>query len=218
MQDKKKKKLPDPIEKEISKEAYPLVEAFLSHLKEITIAVVCIIAVVLVYPGYKTYTNKRIENFKNKLKSILVIKDQKQKISKLEELLNKSPGNLKYGVRLELAKLYTETKDYKNAIVMWNDIEKNTKDKDLKVIATIAKAQCYALLNDYDKALSTISKVKDNETYKDIILMEMAKFAEASNKIEQALWAYKKLRAKLADDPNGIYYNYKIIKLESKLK
>lgn len=218
MQDKKEKKLPDPIEKEISKEAYPLVEAFLSHMKEIVIVVGCIIAVVIAYTGYKAYTHQKIENSKNELKTIFVLKDKKQKISKLRELLNRAPENLKYAIRMELAKLYTEIKDYKNAIIMWNDIEKDIEDKEIKVIATLAKAQCYALMNDYAKALNTISKIKDNKNYEKIILMEIAKFAEANNNVEQALWAYKKLKAASINDPNNIYYEYKIIELQSKLK
>lgn len=110
---KKQDKLSIPIEEEIAKEAMPIVEWIMSHLKEIIIGTLVIVLVAVSYSGYKVYTQHALNKAKKELGSILVLKDNNQKISKLNNMLGEAPSNIKQAIRLEMAKLYINTKQYK---------------------------------------------------------------------------------------------------------
>ncbi len=69
------------------------------------------------------------------------------------------------------------------------------------------------------EALKILDKLKDNDQYEQIVTMEIAKLAEDTDNINEALWAYKKLKLNVgANDPTGMFYQYKIAQLEQKLQ
>ncbi len=87
----------------------------MSHLKEIIIGTLVIVLVAVSYSGYKVYTQHALNKAKKELGSILVLKDNNQKISKLNNMLGEAPSNIKQAIRLEMAKLYINTKQYKKS-------------------------------------------------------------------------------------------------------
>ena len=219
MQDKKKNKLSIPIEEEIAKEAMPIVEKIISHLREIVIAVGVVVVIAAGYSGYKWYTQNKLNNIKKQLGSILLLKEDNEKISKLNKLLKEAPSQAKQAIRLHLAKLYIKTKQYDKAVSMFEKVAENSDDLNVKVIAKIGKANCFKLMGKKTEALKILVKLKDNQEYAQIVTMEIAKLAEDTQNINQALWAYKKLKSNLGvSDPNGLFYQYKIAQLEQELQ
>ncbi len=218
MQDKKDKRTNIPIENEISKEAYPLVEAFMSHLREISIIVGAIVLIAVFYSGYKIYKQKRLSNAKKEFKSILMQKDRKQEITKLNLFLTKAPEGIKDAIRFELITLYLKDKNYKNAQRIWEDIYKDTEDADIKFISRLGLAESLAMQQKYNHAIKILDSLKTQKEYNETIFTEIAKIAEAAKDYKQAIWAYKELTSISQDrDPNYMYYKYKIAQLEAKL-
>ncbi len=221
MQGKKNKKLlPEKLEKEIASEAYPLVEKFMEHAKEICIVTGVVLLVALGYSGYKFYTKKSIEDAKKQLQKIMVISDIKAKTQALENFLAKAPNPIKQSLRLDLISLYLTQKQYQKAEHMWQNIRKASGDDEgIKVVSTLGEANALCLENKCDQALSLFKDIKNNKNFEKIICMELAKIAEKDKKWKDALWAYEKLKAVSSPlDPNAVYYEYQIKRLKEKIK
>lgn len=102
---------------------------------------------------------------------------------------------------------------------MFKEIAKKSDDPDVKVIAQLGEANCLKLMGKKVEALKILDKLKDNDQYEQIVTMEIAKLAEDTDNINEALWAYKKLKLNVgANDPTGMFYQYKIAQLEQKLQ
>jgi predicted negative regulator of RcsB-dependent stress response len=148
-----------------------------------------------------------------------MIKSKNQKISKLKSFLLRAPSKLKQAIRFELALMYFENKDYENAKKIWNNIFKNTKDLDIKVISSLGKEKCLVFEGKYKESLKILNNLKKEKGYSQILWMEIAKVAEEAGNLREALWAYKELKSNTQDmDPNKIYYIYEIAQIEAKLK
>ncbi len=221
MQGKKNKKLlPEKLEREIASEAYPLVEKFMEHAREICFVAVAVLLVGLGYSGYKIYTKKSIENAKKHIEEIMTISDIASRTHALERFLPNAPKAIKQSLRFDLVSLYLSQKQYKRAEEMWQRIRKAAGDDEgIKVVSILGEANTLCLENKYDQALMLFRNIKNNKDYEKIICMELAKIAEKGKKWKDALWAYEKLKAASSPlDPNTVYYEYQIKKLKEKIK
>ncbi len=219
MQEQKEKKIPEQLEEEIAKEALPLIQFVMSHSKKIVTMIGAIVIVAASYSGYKLYTQHSIKKAQKELNAILSKETTSQKIQGLNRLLKTAPSKIKQGIRLELAKLYKDAKDYKNSLHMWEELKKNSDDENIKIVATIGEAECYHLMGNSINALKILSKIKDNKEYMETVTMEIAKLAEEAGNLRQALWAYKKLLSTLPpNDPTRMFYRYKIAEIENKME
>jgi DNA-binding SARP family transcriptional activator len=111
------------------------------------------------------------------------------------------------------------TKKYKEALKVWDDILNNTEDTNIKVIASIGKAESLAFQKKYVECLKILSSLKDRKEYSKILYLETARVAEESGDIKKAIWAYEELKSSTQSlmDPNEMFYDYKIIQLKEKL-
>ncbi len=220
MQGKKNKKiLPEKLEKEIASEAYPLVEKFMEHAKEISIVVGVVLFMAIIYSGYKFYTKRGIERARKEMERIMSIQDMTKRTHAMERFLSSAPSAIKQAIRFDLISLYLSQKKYNRACEMWKEINHSSKDKDIKVISILGEANCLCMEGRCDQALLLFNQIKNNSHYQKIICMELAKIAEKDKKWKDALWAYEKLKAISSPlDPNLTYYTYKIERLKEKIK
>lgn len=206
----------DHPEQGVKDEMHPLLRKITDNLKVIGIVIGAIVLVAASYSGFTFFKQRQIASAQNELGQILTQQEPGQAADALAEFLPQAPSSMRQGVRLEMARLSMEAKNYAQAQNAWQGLMDNAPPEDpLRTVAAFGLAKTQRLQDQPQKALQTLENIREDtdEAYRQFLLSELAATAEAAQKWQTAISAYKSLR----DSQNTRqkdFLNYKISQLE----
>ena len=205
------------IEEEVDETIHPFLEKILNNLKPIGITIAAIVLAAGLYSGYNFYHQSQQEKAANELGKILALKDNKARVGALEAFLKKTPEALKIGVQLELARVYMQNKDYKQAAQAFAKLAR-VADESLKPVAVLGQVKALELNKQYGQALEILEKNKQAipKEYSDQVAQRIAFLAEKVEDWTKALAAYEELKAN-AQGVETKFFDYKIQTLKKKV-
>ncbi|WP_457571620.1 tetratricopeptide repeat protein [Desulfovulcanus sp.] len=212
----KVKNIIQEIEEEVDETIHPFLEKILNNLKPIGITIAAIVLAAGLYSGYNFYQQSQQEKAANELGNILALKDNKAKANALEVFLKKAPEPLKIGVQLELARVYMQNKDYKQAAQTFGRLQE--VDEIFKPVAVLGQVKALELNKQYAQALEILEKNKQAfpKEYNDQVAQRIAFLAEKVEDWTKALAAYEELKANVQGGETK-FFDYKIQTLKKKV-
>ena len=130
--------------------------------------------------------------------------------------MKKAPEPLKIGVQLELARVYMQNKDYKQAAQTFGRLQE--VDEIFRPVAVLGQVKALELDKQYAQALEILEKNKQAipKEYSDQVAQRIAFLAEKVEDWPKALAAYEELKAN-AQGVETKFFDYKIQTLKKKV-
>jgi len=206
--DKKELKEPD----KFSKFGAVIFDILVKNRKRLVIFSITLAAFLAIGSIYYEYSKKRDNNASYAL--AVAMESLKATEGKLNpnseklylEVINKY-GNTFSGIsaKLELADLYYKEKEFEKAYDLYQEVNKNTGIKLLKVVSLINLAYIKELQNDYDTALTYFKEMLNYkiEIFDIQAYFGMSRCFEKLHKIEEAKAIYNKVISQFPDSEHA---------------
>lgn len=203
------------IEQEMDSDIHPFLKKILDNIKPLAWAVGGIIAAAAVYSGVTSYQEAQRAKAVSQLGGILIQAESADRTQRLEEFAATAPADLRVAARLELAKVYMDTKDFDKAANAWRAVG-GSDVSDMRIVAGLGEAKNFMMQGEHAKAADLLANLKQNanDEYQAMISGTLAFAAEKAGRIDVAIAEYESLKAK--GDSNTAYLDYKIAALKAK--
>lgn len=203
------------IEQEMDSDIHPFLKKILDNIKPLAWAVGGIIAAAAVYSGVTSYQEAQRAKAVSQLGGILIQAESADRTQRLEEFAATAPADLRVAARLELAKVYMDTKDFDKAASAWRTVG-GSDVSDMRIVAGLGEAKSFMMQGEHAKAADLLANLKQNanDEYQAMISGTLAFAAEKAGRIDVAIAEYESLKAK--GDSNTAYLDYKIAALKAK--
>ncbi|MFW5733695.1 MAG: tetratricopeptide repeat protein [Oceanidesulfovibrio sp.] len=199
---------------EVSDRLHPLLQFIVDHIKPLAAGLVLFLLVIAGY-GYWEYSQKQaVDEASNKLGAILAQTSGEQRITALQEFLQEAPGEIRDGVRLELATTLAENGQYEKAAAIWSEVGVG-RSETIRVVSAMGQAQALMDAGKNDEALAVLEDAlaMSSESFAVSINRMIATAAEEAGRISRAVDALREL---VESDPTQpqTYLKDKIARLE----
>ncbi len=199
---------------EVSDELHPLLQFIVDHIKPLAAGLVIFLLIIAGY-GYWEYSQgKAMEEASNELGVILAQTSGEKRIESLEAFLQKVPGDMKEGVRLELATAYAEAGQHEKAAAMW-EAAGSGQGETIRVVSAMGQAQALMDAGKSDEALPILENAlaMSGESFAVPLNRMIAAAAEDAGKLSRAVDALRELAESDPTRPQ-VYLKDKIARLE----
>lgn len=181
------------------------------HKKNLLIGVGAIIVLFVLVLGYRYNQQVQVLRMETlyfkmvKIQDQKMDKDSKDKTGELEKLLGQfSAGPQKMRASLLLAEEYFRQEQFDKAIVLYTDIQKNSKSKDLSnQLAQVGLAYSYEGKKDYAKAIETykalVSKPDGFPLFD--VYISLARCYELNKDLKNAVLTLREIETKFQGHP-----------------
>jgi predicted negative regulator of RcsB-dependent stress response len=190
------------------------------HTKEITMAGVGVVVLILAFIVFQMISAQQIKKENKTLSQILTlsseIRENPEKVSELEELAGK--GRFSRIGYLELAKYWFEKEDFTKATPYLDEIAKGKRDL-VYYQAQDLKGQVYISQQHYDDAITLYGDLEEEnpeEYVLDAVLFHKAQAYEKKGESAEALALYKRLQEEFSQTYYGYDASAKVLDLEEK--
>ena len=190
----------DSLKSDVSPEAAPALSFLHKYAKQITISVLAVVVIILLAVGYQWYQNRQASAQSAQLGNILATQSGAERITALEEFLQKTPDKLKPTVYFEIAFTAAGMNDYAKAAADWKAGGALLPSNDpMTAVAGLGEASA---LNKGGKAVegvavleNLLSKVNADQNLTSFIKMELAALAETAGQWEKSIAIYEEIAA-----------------------
>jgi predicted negative regulator of RcsB-dependent stress response len=190
------------------------------HTKEIYIAGVGVLVVILAFIVFQIISAQQIKKENKALDQILTlsseIRTNPEKIAELEAIAGN--GRFSRIGYLELAKYWFEKENFAKVTPYLDEISKGKKDL-LFYQAKDLKGQVYISQKNYDNAIALygeLEEINPKEYVLDAVLFHKAQAHEKKGETEEALVLYKRLQEEFSQTYYGYDASAKVLNLEEK--
>lgn len=202
---------------EVSDDLHPLLQFIVDHIKPLAAGLVVFLLVIAGYGIWEYTQGQAMTKASNELGTILAQPAGEERIAALEQFLKSAPGELKEGVRLELASELADAGQYERAAEAWQTVGKD-QGQTFQVISSIGRAQ--SLMQD-GKSKEALQVLEDalamaGESFYVPLNRMIANAAEESGNYARAVDALKKIAASDESRPQ-MYLKDKIARLEAQM-
>ena len=190
----------DKMTSEVTPETSPLLQFLTNNAKRIMLVMVICFAAAAGYGVYSWQNAKGLANAQESLAQILVVKDAAARLTKLKEFAPAAPEALSGAVTLAIANTAMQTKNYDEALAVWESFGKDAKSP-LYTTAVIGKAEVLALQGKHAEAIAVLEGASfpaDSEAT-NLVNALIADMAEQSGNIDKAIAMCEKLVIGMAE-------------------
>ncbi len=205
------------LESEMSEDIHPLLQKITDNLRVIGLVIAAVVLVVGVYSGVTIYQDHAAEKSREQFSTILSQPDGQGKLTALEAFLSQAPSSMQQGVRLEMARLAMEIEAFEPAEKVWNQAAR-PGTTELQVAANLGRATSLSPAGKPGEALDILEELLDKspDSFKALVLSEMAPTAEKAGNLERAVSVYEEIKS-MTPEENHLFFNHKIDQLNNKI-
>ena len=210
--------LVDTLQQSVSREAAPLLNFVLKHIKAIAAGLFAIV-VIISGAGMYNYTHEQsILEAQSKLATLSDGASTEKQLNELKAFVDEAPEQVRPAGLLALAKASLRVKDYSAAETAWAKLQA-TGIESMRDLAGMGRADALANMGKYKEAVTVLEGLvpQASEAYRLSIKHQIAIMAEESGEVDKALAAYKELEAEVPA-ANKKFYTHKISSLNIKHK
>ncbi|SIN73505.1 hypothetical protein [Halodesulfovibrio marinisediminis] len=210
--------LMDSLQQSVSKEAAPLLNFVLKHIKMIALGLFLLISAIAGAGIYSYMHEQSILVAQQQLMTLSQGASTEAKLNELRAFAEAAPEDIRPAALLALAKASLRIKDYVSAADAWGTLQ-NLGADSMRDLAGLGRADAYARMGDYKKAQEVLTQMLPTaaEAYKLPAKHQLAIMAEKSGDVETSVKLYKELEENVPE-ANKAFYAHKIAALNLKLK
>lgn len=210
--------LVDSLQQSVSKEAAPLLNFVLKHIKSIALGLFLLVSVIAGAGIYNYMHEQKILNAQQTLMDLSAGASTEAQLHELKAFAQSAPEQVRPAALLALAKAALRVHDYASAADAWGTLQKLNVDS-MRDLAGMGRADAYARMGDYKMAQQVLTEMLPvaSEAYKLPAKHQLAIMAEKSGDVATSAAMYKELEESVPD-ANKAFYAHKISALNLKLK
>lgn len=210
--------LVDSLQQSISKEAAPLLNFVLKHIKAIALGLVLLVSTIAGAGIYNYMHDQKILKAQETLATLSVGASTEAQLDTLKSFVGTAPDQVRPAALLALAKASLRVKDYVSAAEAWGTLQKLDVGS-MRDLAGLGRADAYARMGEYKNAQDVLAQMLPtvSDAYKLPAKHQLAIMAEKSGDVKTSVTVYKELEENVPD-ANKAFYAHKIAVLNLKLK
>lgn len=210
--------LVDSLQHSVSKEAAPLLNFVLKHIKAITLGLVLLISVIVGAGIYNYIHEQNILEAQEMLMTLSTGASTESQLNDLRTFAGTAPEQIRPAALLALAKASLRVKDYAGAANAWGKLQELGVES-LRDLAGLGRADAYARMDEYKKAQTVLTQMLPtaSEAYKLPVKHQLAIMAEKSGDVDTSIVLYKEIEESVPE-ANKAFYAHKIAALNQKIK
>lgn len=191
------KEIEQELKAETSKEAAPLLEFVLKHIRVIILGIIVFIILAVAFGVWQWKVDTAFKEANSTFVTITDMQDPAQKIEALKSLAKTAPKDLKLPILLEEASAAAQVKQFDLAITSLREAIELTKDTAFALSLHFALADVYVTANKPEEALKLMDELAKTapEALKNSLLEERALLSESIGNKEKAISCYQELIA-----------------------
>lgn len=184
---------------EIAPEVSPLMRFLLDNSRSIAAGIVICALAAAGFGVYSWHTGKQVADAQTALGRILVLKDNADRLAKLEAFKTDAPATVRPAVTLAIANAAMQVQNYAVAVSAWKELGADPKSA-LYITAIIGQAECLAAQGKTPEAIVTLERasIAADSTAVYLVNSILANLAEKNGDIEKAIAACDKIAAAIA--------------------
>lgn len=210
--------LVDSLQHSVSKEAAPLLNFVLKHIKAIALGLFLLVSAIA-GAGIYNYTHEQtILKAQETLATLSTGASTEKQLEMLKSFVATVPEQVRPAALLALAKSSLRINDYASAAEAWEALQKLNVDST-RDLAGLGRADAYSRMGEYKKAQDVLAQMLPtaSEAYKLPVKHQLAMMAEKSGDVKTSVTLYKELEEDVPE-ANRAFYAHKIAALNLKLK
>lgn len=210
--------LVDSLQQSVSKEAAPLLNFVLKHIKAIALGLFLLIGAIAGAGIYNYMHEQSILEAQETLMTLSAGASTEAQLNNLKAFVGTAPEQVRPAALLALAKASLRVKDYAAAAEAWGTLQGLGVDS-MRDLAGLGRADAYARMGEYKKAQEVLTQMLPtaSEAYKLPAKHQLAIMAEKSGDVKTSVTLYKELEEDVPE-ANKAFYAHKIAALTLKLK
>ena len=208
----------DTLQQSVSKEAAPLLNFVLKHIKMIAAGLLALVMLISGVGMYHYMHDQKILTAQTELATLAAGASTEAQLADLKAFVETVSAEVRPAALLTLAKASLRVNDYAAAESAWAALQATGIDS-MREIAGMGRANAYAKMGKLTEAVTVLETLvpQASKAYVLTVKHQLALMAEQSGDVEKALAVYKELETAVPA-ANKKFYTHKIASLSNQKK